>query len=144
MDKILKVAALSIFTLSATNVLAASDTFNATLEVKQAISMSKTSNLDFGIITTDQATDVVIAQGDAGAAAFNITGGTGEVVTIAISNTTLVNGGNNVAAEFDFPSTLTLTGGTGELKVGGTARVASATLVAGTYSATVPVNVTYQ
>ncbi|MBE1273939.1 DUF4402 domain-containing protein [Enterovibrio baiacu] len=144
MDGLLKVAVVSVFTFGATNALAVSDTFNATLEIKQAISMTKTSDLDFGLITSDQATDVVVAKSDSGAAAFTINGGTGAVVDVAISNTNLVNGANTIPAEFSFDSNLTLTGGTAELKIGGTAKTAGATLVAGTYSANVPVDVTYQ
>ena len=144
MSKIVKVAALSLFAFSANNALAATDSFNATLEVKQAVTVTNSTDLDFGIITTDSGTDIVIAQADSGAATFAITGSTGSQVSVAISNTDLVNGANKIAAEFDFNPTLTLTAGTAELKVGGTARVASATLAPGTYSATVPVEVTYQ
>ncbi|WP_104026496.1 DUF4402 domain-containing protein [Vibrio jasicida] len=144
MNTFVKVTALSAITFSSMNAFAFSDTFDATLEVKQAITMTRTSNLDFGIITSDRTTDVVIAQGDAGAATFTIDGGAGEVVDVAISGTNLVNGANNVAATFDFSPALTLTGGTAELKIGGTAQVSTATLVAGTYSASVPVDVTYQ
>ena len=142
MNTFVKITALSALTLSSMNAFAVSDTFDATLEVKQAITMTRTSNLDFGIITSDRTTDVVIAQGDAGAATFTIDGG--EVVDVAVAGTNLVNGANNVAATFDFSPTLTLTGGTAELKIGGTAEVSTATLVAGTYSASVPVDVTYQ
>ncbi|WP_210443725.1 DUF4402 domain-containing protein, partial [Vibrio crassostreae] len=120
------------------------DTFDATLEVKQAITMTKTSDLDFGIITSDNTTDVVIAQGDAGAAAFTLSGESGDAVTVSISDTNLVNGANTIAAEFDFNSAITLTGGNANLNIGGTARTSSATLVAGTYTANVAVDVTYQ
>ena len=41
MKKLIQVAALSAFTFSATNALAVTDTFNATLKVKQAISLTK-------------------------------------------------------------------------------------------------------
>jgi hypothetical protein len=87
MNTFVKVTALSAITFSSMNAFAVSDTFDATLEVKQAITMTRTSNLDFGIITSDRTTDVVIAQGDAGAATFTIDGGAGEVVDVAISGT---------------------------------------------------------
>ncbi|MEZ9267966.1 hypothetical protein BCU63_32630, partial [Vibrio splendidus] len=133
MNKVFKVVAVSALSISSANVFAVSDTFDATLEVKQAITMTKTSDLDFGIITSDNTTDVVIAQGDAGAAAFTLSGESGDAVTVSISDTNLVNGVNTIAAEFDFNNAITLTGGTAALNIGGTARTSSATLVAGTY-----------
>ncbi|WP_333918554.1 DUF4402 domain-containing protein [Vibrio crassostreae] len=144
MNKIFKVVAVSALSISSANVFAVSDTFDATLEVKQAITMTKTSDLDFGIITSDNTTDVVIAQGDAGAAAFTLSGESGDAVTVSISDTNLVNGVNTIAAEFDFNNAITLTGGSADLNIGGTARTSSATLVAGTYTANVSVDVTYQ
>ena len=51
MNKVFKVVAVSALSISSANVFAVSDTFDATLEVKQAITMTKTSDLDFGIIT---------------------------------------------------------------------------------------------
>ncbi|CAH7433438.1 Flagellar hook-length control protein fliK [Vibrio chagasii] len=144
MNKVLKVVAVSALSISSANVFAVSDTFDATLEVKQAITMTKTSDLDFGIITSDNTTDVVVAQGDAGAAAFTLSGESGDTVTVSISDTNLVNGVNTIAAEFDFNNAITLTGGTADLNIGGTARTSSATLVAGTYTANVAVDVTYQ
>ncbi|MEZ9549584.1 MULTISPECIES: DUF4402 domain-containing protein, partial [Vibrio] len=122
MNKIFKVVAVSALSISSANVFAVSDTFDATLEVKQAITMTKTSDLDFGIITSDNTTDVVIAQGDAGAAAFALSGESGDAVTVSISDTNLVNGANTIAAEFDFNSAITLTGGNANLNIGGTAR----------------------
>ncbi|PTO95277.1 hypothetical protein CWO08_11200 [Vibrio sp. 10N.286.48.B8] len=144
MNKIFKVVAVSALSISSANVFAVSDTFDATLEVKQAITMTKTSDLDFGIITSDNTTDVVIAQGDAGAAAFTLSGESGDAVTVSISDTNLVNGVNTIAAEFDFNNAITLTGGSADLNIGGTARTSSATLVSGTYTANVAVDVTYQ
>ena len=144
MNKVFKVVAVSALSISSANVFAVSDTFDATLEVKQAITMTKTSDLDFGIITSDNTTDVVVAQGDAGAAAFTLTGESGDTVTVSISDTNLVNGVNTIAAEFDFNNAITLTGGTADLNIGGTARTSSASLVAGTYAAHVAVDVTYQ
>ncbi|MEZ8840622.1 DUF4402 domain-containing protein [Vibrio splendidus] len=144
MNKVFKVVAVSALSISSANVFAVSDTFDATLEVKQAITMTKTSDLDFGIITSDNTTDVVIAQGDAGAAAFTLSGESGDAVTVSISDTNLVNGVNTIAAEFDFNNAITLTGGTAALNIGGTARTSSAKLVAGTYTANVAVDVTYQ
>ncbi|CDT89115.1 conserved hypothetical protein [Vibrio coralliirubri] len=144
MNKVFKVVAVSALSISSANVFAVSDTFDATLEVKQAITMTKTSDLDFGIITSDNTTDVVIAQGDAGAAAFTLSGESGDAVTVSISDTNLVNGVNTIAAEFDFNNAITLTGGTADLNIGGTARTSSAILVAGTYTANVAVDVTYQ
>lgn len=144
MNNVLKVLAVSALSLSSASTFAASQTFDATLEVKQAISMVKTSDLDFGIITTDNTTDIVIAQNDAGAAAFTVSGEAGDSVSVAIANTNLVNGANTIAAEFDFSNALTLTGGNADLKIGGTARTSSATLVAGTYTANVSVDITYQ
>ncbi|UPR56433.1 DUF4402 domain-containing protein [Vibrio sp. ED004] len=144
MNKVFKVVAVSALSISSANVFAVSDTFDATLEVKQAITMTKTSDLDFGIITSDNTTDVVVAQGDAGAAAFTLSGESGDAVTVSISHTNLVNGANTIAAEFDFNSAITLTGGNANLNIGGTARTSSSTLVAGTYTANVAVDVTYQ
>ena len=54
MNKVFKVVAVSALSISSANVFAVSDTFDATLEVKQAITMTKTSDLDFGIITSDK------------------------------------------------------------------------------------------
>ena len=65
MNKVFKVVAVSALSISSASAFAVSDTFDATLEVKQAITMTKTSDLDFGIITSDNTTDVVIAQADA-------------------------------------------------------------------------------
>lgn len=144
MNKIVKVAALSLFTFTATNALAISDTFTASLEVKQALSISKVKDLDFGIVTSDHNADIVVAKNAAGAATFNINGADGDTVTIAISDTNLDNGGDLIATTFDFSPTLPLTGGSATLEIGGTARVAGQTLVAGTYTANVSVDVTYQ
>ncbi len=60
MNKSLRLLLVSALSISSANVFAVSDTFDATLEVKQAITMTKTSDLDFGIITSDNTTDIVI------------------------------------------------------------------------------------
>ena len=151
MKKLIQVAALSAFTFSATNALAVSDTFNATLVVKQAISLTKDKDLDFGEVLTTHNTDIVVAQADAGAAKFTINGENNAPVTVTINDTDLVHtdGTNKIAATFDFNASPTLSGtGAAELLIGGTAKVADAVtannFIAGTYQASVNVDVVYQ
>jgi hypothetical protein len=152
MKKLIQVAALSAFTFSATNALAVSDTFNATLTVKQAISLNKDKDLDFGDVLTTHTTDIVVAQSDAGAAKFTINGENNAPVTVTINDTDLVHttdAGKKIAAEFDFNASPTLSGtGAADLLIGGTAKVADAvaasSFIAGTYQAAVNVDVVYQ
>ncbi|MDA0148232.1 DUF4402 domain-containing protein [Vibrio sp. LaRot3] len=147
MNKLVKAVVTSAIVLSSTQVFAATGTFDATLEVKQAITLNRVSGLDFGVITTSDNTDIVIAQGDAGAATFNVTGKAGDIVNVNVgdaNSTTIKNGANTIGLSLDAPTTLTLTGGNATLNIGGTAAIASASLVEGSYAQSIPVEVTYQ
>lgn len=143
MKAIITSAIATTLALSATNVVAATATFDASLVVQQAVSLVRDRHLDLGQITTDQTSDIVIGQGDAGAAQFTISGTDGASVGISVTNTTLTNNTSTIGINFDAPASLTLTGGAATLNIGATALVSAATLEDGTYSATTNVDVIY-
>lgn len=151
-------AAVSLFGIqSAAHAATASATGAA--NILSPITITKTSDLDFGkIIAGASASTVTLTgagvltcgagltcSGTYNAAAFTVAGANGEVVTVASdASVTLVNGANNMIATLT-PSTpsLTLAGGSGNFNVGGVLAV-GASQAAGAYTGTFNVTVNYQ
>ncbi|PKF78480.1 hypothetical protein CW749_15485 [Vibrio sp. vnigr-6D03] len=147
--KFIKKLALISLAAVAPSAMAVTDTFNSSINVLEPVSISKTNDLDFGSIFTDQATNVTVAAADAGAAAFTITGTSGSTVDVTVDTTaTMGDGnGNSIAVNSIAPDNASpaLTGGTATVKIGGVADIVGAgTLVAGNYSGTVNITVVYQ
>ncbi|MBD1555671.1 DUF4402 domain-containing protein [Vibrio sp. S9_S30] len=148
MRVIKKLALLSLAAI-APSAMAVTDTFNSSITVLEPLSISKTNDLDFGSIFTDQATNVTVTTADTGAAAFTITGQSGSTVDVTVDTTaTMADGSgnsigvNSIAVDNASPA---LTGGTATVKIGGVANIVGAgTLVAGNYSGTVNITVAYQ
>ena len=154
MKKLIQVAALSAFTFSATDALAVTGTFDAKLVVKEAISLVKDKDLDFGEVTTSDTADITVEKGDSTAAQFTISGEKNTGVDVTINNAKMLNAGDptkgiNVVFTDKFDKTPTLDN-TGKyvLNVGGIAKIADASgtgdFVAGDYKAAVSVEVEYQ
>lgn len=155
MKKLIQVAALSAFTFSATNALAAvTESFDAKLLVRQAISLINERPLDFGVVTTSDTTDITVEKGAGNAAQFTITGEKNAVVDVTINDAKMLNAadptkGINVVFTDKFDKAPTLdNGGKFVLNVGGIAKIADASVagdfVTGNYKAAVPVEVEYQ
>lgn len=155
-------ALLTILVAGSEPAYAASATGGATVKILQAITVTKSSDLDFGkIVPSASASTVAIAEdstrtcgaglscyGTTAAGAFDITGSAGESVTVAIDNPniTLSDGGSNsMAVALNTTTTgLTLSGaGAGSFKVAGTLNV-GANQAAGVYSGQYSVSVSYQ
>lgn len=157
-----KILALSVATIlfgiqGAANAATGSATASAT--ILSPISVTKTSDLDFGKIIAGASASTVALTG-AGAftcgsgltcsgthtpAAFNVAGTAGEAVTVASDATvTLISGANSMSATLvPTASSLTLVGGTASFNVGGTLSVAG-NQAAGAYAGTFNVTVNYQ
>lgn len=147
MKTLKNIALVSLFA-AAPSVMAASGTFGSSISVLEPVSISKTSDLDFGTIYTDQTANITVAAADAGAAAFSITGESGKVVDVSVDATVAMTDGantinvNSIAPDVAAP---TLTGGNAVVKIGGVADIAGAgTLVAGSYTGVVNITVAYQ
>lgn len=141
---------------------AASATGDATVKILRAITVTKSSDLDFGkIVPSAAAATVAIGEdnsrvcgsglscfGTTTAGAFAVVGAANETVTVAIDNPsiTLTDGGSNSMAVLlaTTTSAMTLSGtGDGSFKVAGTLNV-GANQAAGTYSGQYAVSVSYQ
>ncbi|MBB3981709.1 hypothetical protein GGR44_001356 [Sphingobium fontiphilum] len=140
---------------------ATSATGDATVKILQAITVAKSSDLNFGkVLASSTASTVAIAEsgtrtcgsglscyGTTTAGAFNVTGSTGETVSVAIDNPTITlsDGGANAmtVALNTSTSSMTLAGGTGSFKIAGTLNV-GANQAAGTYAGQYSVSVNYQ
>jgi hypothetical protein len=140
---------------------AATGTGDATVQILQAITVTKASDLNFGkVVAASSASTVTVGENDArtcGAAltcygattagAFNVTGAAGETVTVAIDSPTisLTDGGSNTIAATvsTTTSSLVLTGGNGNFKVAGLLNV-GANQAGGTYAGQYTVSVNYQ
>ena len=146
--KTLKNIALVSLIAAAPSVMAASGTFGSSISVLAPVAISKTADLDFGTIYTDQTTNVTVATADAGAAAFNITGESGKTVDVSVDASVAMTDGANTINVISIAPDLaspTLTAGTTVVKIGGVADIASAgSLVAGSYSGSVNITVAYQ
>lgn len=129
---------------------AAQVTVTATAKVLQTIVLTKTADLDFGEgIQSDPAK--VIAPAGTGAAAFSVQGEPNHsyviVLPAAALNLTRTGGTETIAISafaHNAGATPTLgTTGAATFRVGGTRAALSATQVAGTYTGSFPVIVTY-
>lgn len=133
---------------------------DATVKILQAITVSKTADLNFGnVVPSAAAATVAVGEdgtrtcgtglscyGTTTSGAFNVTGTAGETVSVGIDNATiqLSNGTQSMAVALSTStSSLTLAGGTGSFRVGGTLSV-GANQAAGTYTGQYNVSVNYQ
>lgn len=146
--KFFKQLTIASMLVAAPAAMAASETFTSSIEVIAPVSITKTADLDFGTILADETANVTVAAADAGAAAFTITGNAGDTVTVTVDNTaTMTDGSNNIGVISIAPDDAApvLTGGSATVKVGGVADIATAgTLVAGSYTGNVNIDVVYQ
>ncbi|QHL90106.1 DUF4402 domain-containing protein [Sphingomonas changnyeongensis] len=148
-------------TLTSAPAFAQSATGDATVTVLQALSVTKTADLNFGKITaSNTASTVAVAQdgtrtcgtgltcyGTTTAGAFNVLGSAGESVSVVLDNPTitLANGASDTmsVALTASASSLTLTGGAGSFRVAGVLNV-GAFQAQGTYTGQYSVSVNYQ
>lgn len=155
-------AAIAACCAMASQAHAASATGTATVRILQAITVTKTSDLNFGkVVAASQAATVSIGEsgartcgtgltcyGATTAGAFGVTGSAGETVSVSIDNPSiqLTNGGGapgmTVALTTSTPS-LVLSGGGGSFKIAGTLTV-GANQPGGVYSGYYSVSVNYQ
>jgi hypothetical protein len=146
--------------LSANVAQAATATANAKAQILKALTVTKTTDLDFGTIVAGTAigtvtlpttgaascTGTITCAGTPVPALFAVTGTTGQIVTIAAANTTLSGPGTAMAATLAPSSaTLTLSGvaATDVFKVGG-ALIVGASQLEGVYTGSFGVTVNYQ
>lgn len=153
MKNLVKVVAASALTLATSQAFASTTAnFDATLQVTQALTLTKNTNLDFGAITTADNTDIVVAQGATGvkqAANFTVKGETARQVTFNVPDTIDLVSDNDATNKISVtldpkPSVILDAGGDGTLSIGGTAKVSTATLLAGSYTANTIVSIVYQ
>lgn len=138
---------------------AATASASAAANILSPIAVTKTSDLDFGKIIAGATASTVTLTGAGGftcgagltcsgthnAAAFNVTGSTGEIVTVTSdTSVNLISGGNSMSASLTPSATsLTLAGGAASFNVGGVLSVAG-NQAAGAYAGTFNVTVNYQ
>ncbi|MGF1908414.1 hypothetical protein L4C38_03115 [Vibrio kasasachensis] len=140
MKNLVKVVAVSALALSTSQVMAtATDTFQATLEVKPALTIEKVlgKDLKFPAAYIGQTGTIEVPASHTDAAQFDITGPDTETVDVVINNSDPVilnNGGNTIPLALIAPSTHTFSGSSGQLLIGGTIDLTGITLVAGTYT----------
>lgn len=145
--------------MGATAAHAASATATARAKILRQVTVTNTSDLQFGtIVTGTAASTVVISPAGArtcgtglfcsstfGAAGFDVTGTSGQVVTVQIpASVTLTSGGNSMTASLSSSaSTLTLANNAASFSVGGTLNV-GANQADGDYEGTFNATVDYQ
>lgn len=156
---LLGVAGLSLFGMAAP-AAAQTATGDVTVRILQAITVSKTADLNFGrVVAGTTAGSVVVAEdgtrtcpaalrciGATTGAAFAVTGTTGETVTVSIDTPSiqLASGTNRMTVGLTTATrTITLAAGPNTFRVGGTLAVGAAQ-AAGTYTGQFTVSVNYQ
>lgn len=154
------VAATLVAAGMATSGYAASATGTASVKILTAVTVTKTADLSFGkVVPGTAAATVAIAEagtrtcgtglscsGTVTAAAFQVTGTTGETVTVAIDVPTvsLTSGTNSMSVSLSTTTTsIVLAAGTNAFKVAGTLSV-GASQAAGSYTGNFSVSVNYQ
>ncbi|OLQ84303.1 hypothetical protein BIY21_05290 [Vibrio ponticus] len=148
MKNLVKVVAASAIALSTSNVIAsntASTTFNASIQVVQALEIAKTQDLTFPKVYSTQTGKVTVNAADATAAVFTVTGEENNIVDVEVANTNVTNGSDSYALSFLTDPTLTISGDT-ELRIGGEVDfLNNGPIPSGTYTANaINVKVTYQ
>jgi len=161
MNRTTKLFALSAVALlgfqSSANAATGSATASAT--ILSPVSVTKSSDLDFGKIIAGASAGTVTLTGAGtftcgvgltcsgahNAAAFGVAGSSNEIVTVsADSSVTLTSGSNSMTASLaPTASTLTLAGGVASFNVGGSLAVGG-NQAAGAYAGTFNVTVNYQ
>lgn len=155
------ILAAAAFSTVAAEAAPATATGTARARILKQVTITNTSDLDFGTIVPATAAGTVgvstggartcgaglTCTGTTSAANFNITGTVGTVVTVtAPASVTMTSGTNSMTATLTrSAATVTLAGGAvnGTVQVGGTLNVA-ATQADGTYSGTFNVTIDYQ
>lgn len=158
--KALGAATLATAAFAASPSSAQSATGDASVQILQALTVTKTADLDFGkVLPSGSAATVAIAEngsrtcgtglscfGATSASAFNVTGSAGEVVSVSIDTPTITlsDGGSNSmsVALATSTSSLSLGRGAGSFNVGGTLSV-GANQAAGRYAGQFTVSVNY-
>tara|TARA_B110001454_G_scaffold138436_1_gene128640 strand:- start:3067 stop:3555 length:489 start_codon:yes stop_codon:yes gene_type:complete len=151
-------AAVSLFGVQSA-AHAATASASAAANILSPITVTKTSDLDFGKIVAGASASTVTltsagaltcgsgltCSGTHNAAAFNVAGSTGEIVTVASdASVTLISGANSMTASLaPSAASLTLAGGAASFNVGGVLSV-GASQAAGAYTGTFNVTVNYQ
>ncbi len=145
--------------MGATAANAATASATAKAKILRQVTVTNTSDLQFGTIVTGTAASTVIVSsagartcgtglvcsGAFTAAGFNVTGTTGQVVTVSVpASVTLASGTNSMTASLSSSnSTLTLAANAGSFSVGGTLSV-GANQADGDYSGSFNATVDYQ
>lgn len=144
----------------ATPAAAQTATGDVSVRILQAITVSKTADLNFGrVVAGTAAGSVVVAEdgtrtcaaalrclGSTTGAAFAVTGTAGETVTVAIDTPSiqLTSGANRMTVALSTQTrTMTLSAGNNAFRVGGALSV-GANQAAGTYTGQFTVSVNYQ
>jgi hypothetical protein len=134
---ILPITAASLFSLS-TVAVAADFNANANVEIVTAVSINETTQIDFGVLTNENGTCTMAANGaltgSAGQtctgtetpAVFTVTGTAGKVVDVSVTAGAAV-GGVTYTPAIDGAGSRTLTGGTATVGVIGNLALSSAT-----------------
>lgn len=152
-------AAIAALAMNASAAHAATATATAKARVLAPLTLTNTSDLDFGTIVSGTAASTVGVSpagvvscgagltciGTTTAAGFNLGGTSGANVVISVpANVTLTSGANNMTATLtSSASTVTLTGTGGTFSVGGSLTV-GANQAAGNYSGTFTATANYQ
>ncbi len=161
MIKALAASAVLAAGLASTGAQAATATADAKATILTQVVVTKTSDLDFGVIAVgtsggnvlvDSAsartcTGGLVCSGTTTAAGFSVTGVTGQTVGISVpANVTLNSGTNSMSASLDASASslvISATATANTFKVGGDLTV-SATQAAGAYVGTFTATVNYQ
>lgn len=157
--KLLAVAAMTALFGFQSAAQAATGSASAAATILSPITITKTSDLDFGkIVAGASASNVTLTaagsftcgsgltcSGTHNAAAFNVAGTSGELVTVASdTSVTLTSGANSMTASLAPNATsLTLVGGAAAFNVGGVLSVGG-NQAAGAYAGSFNVTVNYQ
>jgi Mat/Ecp fimbriae major subunit len=161
MQKKFAMAIAAIFAVASSQSYAASTTGTATVNILKATTLTKTADLDFGKIApgTSSATARInfddtrtcssglTCLGKASAGAFDVTGSTGETLSVTLANTdvTLTQAsGEKMKVSLALNSAqVTLVNGKGQVKVGGTLSI-GALQAGGVYSGLFELTVDYR
>lgn len=158
-------ASAALFATSAFAQVSDSETVTATATILSPINLTKTNNMSFGSIVSDEdggtidsetgmASDGVTLVGTPNSATFTVTGQAGETFGINIPSNVILDGSGSAAGAPSMPAALSLVSGTSTgnvlpdadgFKVKGVLTVAgSATQLAGPYSGEFLVDVAYE
>ncbi|WP_050742541.1 DUF4402 domain-containing protein [Deferribacter desulfuricans] len=149
MKKFAKVLTLAmVMSVLATAAFAASATGTATLDVIQALTITKNQDLNLGQVVQGDATGATVATTDANAASFTVTGQANAALSVTVDSSVTLDDGSgntiNVSLTNDATSPALDATGSYTFHVGGSTGPIASSQPVGTYTGTFNVTVDYQ